>query len=166
MRFSGLNRKAYILSALLQARRWDPVAAPKMLIWKASLSQMASSIRRQIWGRFWQSAPPRHISWQLVWEKKHISTPMQYCSLSSFIWKMANATNFLISKTLLGNIKSFELSLMLPSLTSIIRKLDFYLNCSGSCNTLRLPACCMNQDIHNLVTQTSNDQRKTILCKI
>ena len=129
-------------------------------------SECYKSIRRQIWGRFWQSAPSRHISWQLVWEKKHISTPMQYCSLSSFIWKMANATNFLISKTLIGNIKSFELSLMLPSLISIIRKLDFYLNCSGSCNTLRLPACYMNQDIHNLFTQTSNDQRKTILCKI
>ena len=27
-------------------------------------------------------------------------------------------------------------------------------------------ACCMNQDIHNLVTQTSNDKRKTILSKI
>ena len=108
----------------------------------------------------------KHISWQLVWEKKHISTPMQYCSLSSFIWKMANATKFFKSKTLIGNIKSSESSLMLPSLISIIRKLDFHSNWSGSSNTLRLPACCMNQDIHNLVTQTSNDERKTILCKI
>ena len=50
--------------------------------------------------------------------------------------------------TLIGNIKSSELSLMLPSLVSIIRKLDFKTNWSGSSNTLRLPACCMNQDIH------------------
>ena len=126
----------------------------------------AFSIRRQIRGRFWQSAPPRHIWWQLVWEKKHISTPMQYCSLSSFIWKMDNATKFGISMTLIGNIKSFELSLKLPSLISIIRKLDFYSNWSGSSNTLRLPACCMNQDIHNLVTQTSNEEKKPFLCKI
>ena len=79
---------------------------------------------------------------------------------------MDNATIFGISMTLIGNIKSFELSLMLPSLISIIRKLDFHSNWSGSSNTLRLPACCMNQDIHNLVTQTSNDKRKTILSKI
>ena len=125
-----------------------------------------STIRRQNLVDILTISAAKHISWQLVWAKKHISTPMQYCSLSSFIWKMANATKLLISKTLIGKIKSFELSLMLPSLISIIRKLDFYSNCSGSSNTLRLPACCMNQDIHNLVTQKSNDERKTILCKI
>ena len=112
-----------------------------------------SSIRRQNLVDILTISAAKHISWQLVWAKKHISTPMQYCSLSSFIWKMDNATKFGISMTLIGNIKSFELSLMLPSLISIIRKLDFYSNWSGSSNTRRLPACCMNQDIHNLVTQ-------------
>ena len=69
---------------------------PRLFGQEGGLFQLKYIIRRQNLVDILTISAAKHISWQLIWAKKHISTPMQYCSLSSFIWKTDNATKFVL----------------------------------------------------------------------
>ena len=88
------------------------------------------SIPRQGWLLFpllWDASASSRHWWQLLRNNKQISIPMEYCHKWSLILVLDGAGKFCSYITLIVYSKSFNESLLLSSVLSMIRKIESFL---------------------------------------